>query len=226
MDEKVTIDAEKIRDQVRREVMAEEKYWRENDAKMRAVEQRVPTYEDFKQIVMASHLKPLEKGETLRNAKLLHNNTWNPCVLHSSSATAVTSAAEQQPVKPPVAKPTTSHEFKKAWQRLPPDMEAKWAFLSSLGPDALAGQFSGDVNSDQLGDFLVLIERKLQAAPADPDTARLAFVLLRLFGACKRFSLNKMFLKAAEKDAFHSIVQLLRDHVSPADWEQLRAASI
>ena len=36
------------------------RYWRENDAKFRAVAQNA-TYEQFEDIVKASHLKPLDK---------------------------------------------------------------------------------------------------------------------------------------------------------------------
>ena len=40
-------------------------YWRENDAKFRAVAQNA-TYEQFEDIVKASHLKPLEKTDKSR----------------------------------------------------------------------------------------------------------------------------------------------------------------
>ena len=39
-------------------VVADERYWRENDAKFRAVAQHA-SYDQFEQIVKASHLKPL-----------------------------------------------------------------------------------------------------------------------------------------------------------------------
>jgi len=40
----------------------DDKYWRENDAKFRAAKQ-MATYEEFENIVKASHLKPLEKSD-------------------------------------------------------------------------------------------------------------------------------------------------------------------
>ena len=42
---------------------ADEKYLRENDAKFRAVNQRVGSYEEFRDIVSAAHLKPLERKD-------------------------------------------------------------------------------------------------------------------------------------------------------------------
>jgi len=40
----------------------DDKYWRENDAKFRAAKQ-MASYEEFENIVKASHLKPLEKSD-------------------------------------------------------------------------------------------------------------------------------------------------------------------
>jgi len=44
----------------------DDKYWRENDAKFRAAKQ-MATYEEFENIVKASHLKPLEKSDHVQD---------------------------------------------------------------------------------------------------------------------------------------------------------------
>lgn len=59
------IDFLKLEKEFSRAVEADAKYQRENAAKFRAVEQRVGSYEEFKDIVAASHLKPLEKKDKL-----------------------------------------------------------------------------------------------------------------------------------------------------------------
>ena len=43
-----TIDFGKLEDEVHAAVDADERYWRENDAKFRAVEQKVASYDEFK----------------------------------------------------------------------------------------------------------------------------------------------------------------------------------
>lgn len=58
-----TINFEKLEKQLLVAVEEDAKYKRENDAKFRAVAQRVGSYEEFKDIVAASHLKPLEKKD-------------------------------------------------------------------------------------------------------------------------------------------------------------------
>jgi hypothetical protein len=59
------IDFRKLEKELALAVEADAKYQRENAAKFRAVEQRVGSYEEFKDIVAASHLKPLEKKDRL-----------------------------------------------------------------------------------------------------------------------------------------------------------------
>ena len=59
-----TIDFGKLEKQLLVAVDEDARYRRENDAKFRAVAQNVASYEEFKDIVAASHLKPLDKKDT------------------------------------------------------------------------------------------------------------------------------------------------------------------
>lgn len=45
---KVEVDFDKIDKQVQKAVLADEKYSRENDAKFRAINQKVASYDEFK----------------------------------------------------------------------------------------------------------------------------------------------------------------------------------
>lgn len=65
MDGDEGIDFKKLEKEFNSAVEADAKYERENAAKFRAVEQRVGSYEEFKDIVAASHLKPLEKKDKI-----------------------------------------------------------------------------------------------------------------------------------------------------------------
>ena len=99
-----------------------QKYWRENDAKFRAIEQRVPTYEDFRQMVLGSHLRPLEKGESLRDEKgqIATKKVWNS-MAEASGPNAVVSSFEVESYQQMVmkhAKPKSSLEFVKVWNQL------------------------------------------------------------------------------------------------------------
>lgn len=49
-----------LHEELKKAIDKDKRYWLENDAKLRAVNQRVPTYEAFSDMVKASHLKPIE----------------------------------------------------------------------------------------------------------------------------------------------------------------------
>lgn len=72
--EKEEIDFIRLEKELFEGIEKDKKYWRENDAKLRAVEQRVATYEEFTDIVKACHLKPFTK-EDLKKKKLLEKKT-------------------------------------------------------------------------------------------------------------------------------------------------------
>lgn len=63
MNEDEGIDFRKLEKELALAVEADEKYLRENDAKFRAVNQRVGSYEEFRDIVSAAHLQPLERKD-------------------------------------------------------------------------------------------------------------------------------------------------------------------
>ncbi|XP_059127886.1 coiled-coil domain-containing protein 103 isoform X2 [Peromyscus eremicus] len=63
MEKNDAINFKTLEKELQAALAADEKYKRENAAKLRAVEQRVPSYEEFRGIVLASHLKPLEQKD-------------------------------------------------------------------------------------------------------------------------------------------------------------------
>ncbi|KAL0276892.1 UNVERIFIED_CONTAM: hypothetical protein PYX00_004360 [Menopon gallinae] len=72
------MDFSTLEREVEAAVAADEKYQRENDAKFRAIEQNVPSYDHFRDMVKASHLTPLGKGEKIADPNIQHRNViWN-----------------------------------------------------------------------------------------------------------------------------------------------------
>ncbi|XP_057391677.1 coiled-coil domain-containing protein 103 isoform X3 [Balaenoptera acutorostrata] len=68
------IDFKALEKELQAALTADEKYKRENAAKLRAVEQRVASYEEFRGIVLASHLKPLEQKDKIGGKRTV---PWN-----------------------------------------------------------------------------------------------------------------------------------------------------
>ena len=69
------IDFMALEKELQRSVQSEEKYQRENSAKLRAVSQQVPSFEQFRSLVLASHLKPLERRDKQGSSR---KQPWNP----------------------------------------------------------------------------------------------------------------------------------------------------
>jgi len=226
--EKFNINKEQIENQVKKEILAEQKYWQQNSAKLRAVEQRVPTYEDFRQMVLASHLRPLDKGESFRD-NLNKNNIWNSLANTNSSDPSyekllkeTNAELEKQKEILINIKPKSSLDFVKTWNIIENkhDEETKWQFLEELGADLIKHIFKAEINGDMLGKFIVLFERKLNELienedkldiPAMKKNLDLIFDLLSCFIQCKRFSLNLMFLKDSEINAFKRIINFFEN---------------
>ena len=59
-----TINFDKHEASLHQAVDKEDKYWRENDAKFRAVAQKVQSYEEFEDIVKGSHIRPMTEDIT------------------------------------------------------------------------------------------------------------------------------------------------------------------
>ncbi|CAL8238303.1 unnamed protein product [Lota lota] len=66
-------------------VQEEQKVQRENSAKLRAVSQRLATYQEFRDIVLSCHLKPLDQKERRGTGR----HTWNPLVSPSNHSPSV-----------------------------------------------------------------------------------------------------------------------------------------
>ena len=226
-DEKLIINSVKIENFVKNELLAEQKYKRENDAKLRAVGQRVPTYEDFRQMVLASHLKPLDKGETLRGHVSRENNSksWNAVMIGNTSsrdtANIDTTKADLEKANLIHDEPKSSLEFIKLWHLLDSKYggdenecnEMKWAFLNALKLEKVLKLFHAEINGEMLGKFLILFEKRLKNRENDMLVSDTNFVvgLLKVFVKCNRFNLNLMFLKTNELEACRNVFKTLEE---------------
>ncbi|XP_020496645.1 coiled-coil domain-containing protein 103 [Labrus bergylta] len=68
------IDFSALERELQGAIKSEQKYKRENEAKLRAVSQRV-SYDQFRDLVLSCHLRPLEKKDKEGAAR---KQPWNP----------------------------------------------------------------------------------------------------------------------------------------------------
>ncbi|XP_030264168.1 dynein axonemal assembly factor 19 [Sparus aurata] len=73
--EREVIDFSALERELRGAIESEQRYKRENEAKLRAVSQRVSSYSQFRDLVLTCHLKPLEKKDKEGAPR---KQPWNP----------------------------------------------------------------------------------------------------------------------------------------------------
>ncbi|KAJ7992157.1 hypothetical protein DPEC_G00275620 [Dallia pectoralis] len=172
-------------------VEADKKYQRENDAKFRALHQKVGTYEEFRDIVLASHLKPLDAKDKAGSSR---KQPWN--VLFSTHKGQNQTSCDD--LKPQVSEfqPRTALEFSRDWRRLGCGTPGeKYGLLLSLGGEGLLAIFKAEVGFGLLGEFIEVLSTGLQ--PGDESSVT---DILDSLSKTPRFSLNMSLLSPRERD--------------------------
>ncbi|KAM6368782.1 dynein axonemal assembly factor 19 [Pluvialis apricaria] len=192
------LDAAALERELRAAVAADERRERENDAKLRAVRQHVPSYEEFRNIVLASHLKPLEKKDKMGKRR---NVLWNPCAAHAKTPQASDVEIPQELDQ----LPGTSAEFYRDWRRCLKSGKEKYQFLLELGGKALGRIFQADLGFGLLGEFLMVLAENV--CHEDRDAV---LQILQSLSGTKRFGLNVDLLSESEKESSSDLFRKLQ----------------
>ncbi|KAF3427514.1 hypothetical protein E2986_09553 [Frieseomelitta varia] len=199
---------------------ADELYKLQNDAKLRAVEQKVPTYEDFRQLVNAAHLKPLKCDDIKSRIK----KCWNP-IVHTNSLNTITSfdkVNEIQQQSEDHSKisskcddnafqnetPTTYAQFVQIWKTVK-DHKERFYYLKTLRYTLQKKIFQTEIPSSL---FVEIIDTCFRNASL-PDNIEFVVDILCTLSKCNRFYLTVSFMKQDEKGI---CTQLFRNLASAA----------
>ncbi|XP_069733254.1 coiled-coil domain-containing protein 103 [Phaenicophaeus curvirostris] len=191
------LDAVALERELRAAVAADERRERENAAKLRALHQRVASYEEFRNIVLASHLKPLEKKDKIGKRDIL----WNPYAAHAKAPQASDVEIPQELDQ----LPRTSAEFYRDWRRCLKSGKEKYQLLLELGGEALGRIFQADLGFGLLGEFLTVLAENV--CPQDGDAI---LQILQSLSGTKRFGLNVDLLNELEKESSRDLFRKLQ----------------
>ncbi|XP_046860018.1 coiled-coil domain-containing protein 103-like [Xenia sp. Carnegie-2017] len=195
-----TINFEKLEEQLLVAVEEDAKYKRENDAKFRAVAQRVGSYEEFKDIVAASHLKPLEK----KDKEGLHNRKqpWNPYANQQCEKKASSQRIQEKDV---YGIPKNSYDFQKFWRAFQKDQVKQYGFLINTKGSVLGNIFKAEIPMGLLGEFLNILNKNWKQ-----EDALIIFDILDNISQVKRFNLSLQFLNKQERDGSVDLFEKLK----------------
>jgi len=176
---------------------ADQKYSRENDAKFRAVHQKVASYEEFRDIVTASHLQPLDRDDItgMKNVQQPWNTAYNTDqkdLKHNNIATS--SLAERtNGIK-------TRDDFLKTWSTV----ENKVEYILSFDMDFLRSVFKCDIPFNFLETYVKSIKNDLSI-----DSLPKIINIFKVFTLCERFSLTLKFLGKKDKEELKSLLETI-----------------
>ena len=180
---------------------AEDKYQRENDAKFRAVYQKVATYEEFCDIVLASNLRPLDKTDSIPTLGAGHV-VWNVSASNTSEQREC-DGTRYTPAGPGENMSVSSQaEFNKIYKKLSPS--DKYSLLLEIGGNKLLSLFPTEI--DVFEDILFVLTQEYKQC----DTHDIVNILLCI-SEMKRFSLNLQFLDKHGRSRLNSLLKLLTD---------------
>lgn len=189
---------------------ADAKYWRENDAKFRAVAQN-STYEQFEDIVKTSHLKPLDKSDKSPKSKTNSNSIWNSIAAATSrkgtneevSLNQTSRARGSDVSKLRGGLPRNVVEFHNIWRNL--EISERLSFIREVGQSNIARIFHVEIPPELLGD---VIHTFLAFGPSIQDLVTVVQTLESL-SLAKRFSLSIQFLSMVEKQTLGQLMEKL-----------------
>ncbi|XP_004407300.1 PREDICTED: coiled-coil domain-containing protein 103 [Odobenus rosmarus divergens] len=198
------IDFKALEKELQAALSADEKYKRENAAKLRAVEQKVASYEEFRGIVLASHLKPLEREDRIGRRRTV---AWNCHTTQRGTSQDETTEISQEKT---LFQPETSAEFYRDWRRHLRSGPERYQALLRLGGPKLGHLFQTDVGFGLLGELLVALADHVR--PAD----RLVVLgILHSLASTGRFTLNLSLLSRAERESCRGLFQKLQATSAP-----------
>ncbi|XP_052813841.1 coiled-coil domain-containing protein 103-like [Mya arenaria] len=206
-DDDKAINFKRLEQELENAVEGEARYWRENDAKFRAVHQKVATYDEFRDIVKASHLKPLEKEDKLTDIKFIQ--PWNSQA-NKRQEDGNKKATEDIPKGKEY--PTSGQAFIREWRRFNKDTTQQYDYLIELGGEQLRKIFKPEIGFGLLGEFANCLDCELK----NEDFKNVINILQELCET-NRFSLTVQFLSSKEKGYLNSLVVKLKNMASDVE---------
>ncbi|XP_046387140.1 coiled-coil domain-containing protein 103 [Ischnura elegans] len=212
------IDLDRLETQLHHAIEEDEKYKREDAAKFRAIEQS-KTYEEFRNIVKASHLKPLDKHESLstKNMRPMVWNTYATCTKNSPKNEQVTSSfthsSQRVKIDELMQKQLSYYNFQQLWLLLCEDQERRVIMLKKAISQGNIFQ-NHDIPVDLMVEVMETLNDSLSDSFQIPEeTFELAIETMRSIFSTPRFTLHVMFLNERERNVISQLKEKVKAYL-------------
>ncbi|XP_014610041.1 PREDICTED: coiled-coil domain-containing protein 103 [Polistes canadensis] len=214
---KSPIDYKILQDELYEALKADELYKLQNDAKIRAVEQGVPTYEHFRQMVNGAHLKALEPKDTKSKSNSLA--LWNSMSTNHRSEclplmyeTNETKLNEEKVNEFANTIPKDYKTFIQMWRNTN-DSKIKFFYLYNTRDILKDKIFYSEIPPFYLTDIInTCLEHQKQESLKVEELKGIIEILTTL-SKCNRFNLAINFMSDNEKENCSQLLQSLKDKV-------------
>jgi len=202
------LDFKELEKELKDCIKEDEKYWRENDAKLRAVNQKVSTYEEFKEMVKAAHLKPLEKSERVGLDNIHKGCIWNTFVEKKSELSSLQNMEIDNVLNEIRSddESLTGFRYVRKFTVLRTN-EERYRLLMKTGSEELGTIFKTEIPTGILGR---IVEALLCFRPVVNEIIFVTQVL-EILTKTKRFSITLDFLTREEKDLCKDLMKKLEE---------------
>eukprot|EP00730_Choanoeca_flexa_P013764 TRINITY_DN5680_c0_g1_i1.p1 TRINITY_DN5680_c0_g1~~TRINITY_DN5680_c0_g1_i1.p1 ORF type:complete len:233 (+),score=36.31 TRINITY_DN5680_c0_g1_i1:125-823(+) len=195
-------------------VEREDKYYRENDAKFRAVAQKVQSYEEFEDIVKASHIKPMTEDVTQLELK---RSSW--------STSGREKERERRRLRQDAAKPKLDinrlqverpQDFDRAWNSCTSN-NAYYQLLLAVGGKQLHQLFKAGLGLTFLDKAVEVLDEYKEVEDKDDIS-----LVLRAFGRTERFELTLDLLSERSRQKATALLRYVKQGVDEVELGKLK----
>ncbi|XP_076820100.1 dynein axonemal assembly factor 19-like [Clavelina lepadiformis] len=204
------IDFKMLEKEIGNAVAHDDRYQRENDAKFRAINQKVRSYDEFRDIVAASHIKPLGRHDKLGG---MNYQKWNPVSNNSASDTGA--KAKNNPSTTNLQLPKNSQDFFKTWKRTCTTYSDKWNYLLRIERMLLQNCLNLEC---PVGEILNVIYK----CSAITTHMEKVIDILDIMTKSKRFSLELDFLSGEERKQLEEVFASVQSNLENTSEESLK----
>ena len=207
------INFSKLEQQIDSAVQSDKMYWTQNEAKIRAVTNKVASYDEFVDIVKASHLKPLEKGDRISDIKVF-KQPWNISAGKSESL----KIADGKYSTLTTCSVTNFNQFNREWRRLTKDSKEQYTFIMGFQCETILKIFHAEIGLGLLGEIILVTNENYNVEHAD-NIANKLYTLSQ----CGRFDLSLRFLSQKELQVLQELLERLSADYNNENIEQLKS---
>lgn len=208
-----SIDVKELGEQLELAIQDDKKYWLQNEAKLKAVSDHVETYNEFKNLVDAAHLKPLDKSDKLNKEKL-NKTIWNKLAEKDNAPSSVCNDTskgnggilpEHSRSKDELSLNIASANRENFLELLKQSND-KLSLLMQLGAPQFVNIFQNEISTTTVIEvFKVLLSFDRNSTEHIVFVAEFLGELINI----ERFSLTLSFLTSSEKQTVESLFEKL-----------------